>query len=260
MSKLVIVVPKGRRFCGRASLFGNDGAQRAGPFRVLATASVRVAKKRGNPTASPLQPFGHPPQGTYFLAASLPPGYVHARRRRRYGRVGALLLAPQSGEALDATANGRALVALHGGPLDERRRLRPTRGGFRLSNRGMTRLLHAINAAQKDGDPLGSIEVYEVEMKRKHRRDRKGKHALRRRGTKKKTSVTPMFLIPFGLGGLGKDGVERRDVLRAVAIVAGAIALEACQAASPRCDPVACDPSTDPSCPPDGYVCAGGYG
>ena len=212
MSKLVIVVPKGRKFCGRGSLFGRDGVQRAGPFRTLATASVRVAKKKGNADASPLRPFGHPPQGTYVLAASMPPGWAHGKRNRRYGHVGALLLAPQSGDALEATANGRKLVALHGGPLDRGRRLRPTRGGFRMTNHGMRALLEAINAAQADGDPLQSIEVVELDMRRKRKRDKKGKHRLakRKRGstststtTTTTTNVTPMFLLPFALGGAG---------------------------------------------------------
>lgn len=274
MSKLVIVVPKGRKFCGRSILFADDGERRAGPFRTLATASVRVAKKHGNAGASPLRPFGHPPEGAYVLAASLPPGFVHTRRKKRYGHVGGLLLAPQSGDALDATENGRDLVAVHGGPLDAKRRLRPTRGGIRFSNKGMTALLRAINAAQAAGDPLQTIELHEVEMTRKSKKDRKGRHRLRRKSSKsnkgsksnkaskssKSMTVAPMVLLPFGLGGLGKDGVVRRDVLRAVAIVAGTIALQACEVASPSCDPVACDPN-DPSCPADGYVCgAGGYG
>jgi len=38
--------------------------------------------------------------------------------------VGALLLAPQAAVAIQATSNGRKLVALHGGPQDKMRRLR----------------------------------------------------------------------------------------------------------------------------------------
>ena len=111
MSTLVFVAPRGRAYCGRAVLMGSDGAVRAGPWRALATAGARVAKKHGNPDASPLQPFGHPPAGSYVVAGSLPPGWAHAHRARRFGRVGALLLQAQAGEALIAARNGRGLVA-----------------------------------------------------------------------------------------------------------------------------------------------------
>jgi len=248
VSKLVIFVPRGRAFCGRAFVLGADGKTRVGPLRVLATASVRVARKHGNADASPLLPFGHPPQGTYAIAASLPPGYVH-KRKRRYGRVGGLLLAPQSGQALDATSSGRRIVAVHGGPQDKKRRLRPTRGGIRLSNAHMRALLAAVNRAQLDGDPVSSVELHEVDMDLVRPRDKKGKHALRRKKGRKTipagggTSVTPMLLLPFALGGAGKRAVARRELLAAAALAFGALAIQACDRPS-RCTPLAC-PSVD---------------
>jgi hypothetical protein len=278
MSKLVIVAPKGRAFCGRAVLVGSDGATRAGPFRVLATASVRIARKHGNTDASPLLPFGHPPTGTYVIAASLPPGYTHKRRTRRYGRVGALLLAPQSGDALRATSSGRKLVAMHGGPRDRKRRLRPTRGGIRFSNAQMTKLLSAINAAHRDGDPLASIELMEIDLPPPRARDRRGHRRVAPRRPRKKASYTPMLLLPFALGGAGKGKMARREMLLAASVVFGALALEACDRPS-RCSPLWC-PSYDPDagdaggagdagadggrvrCTRDGYACDpyGGYG
>lgn len=284
MSKLVIVVPNGRGFCGRAVLVGSDGATRAGPFRALATASVRVAKKHGNADASPLLPFGHPPTGTYVVAASLPPGFAHQRRTRRYGRVGALLLAPQSGDAIRATANGRKLVALHAGPRDRKRRLRPTRGGIRMSNAQLGRLLSAINAAQRDGDPIASIEILEIDMKQERKRDRRGGRAVFPRNAPKKTKATaggstyvPMLLLPFALGGAGKKKVARRELLLAASVVFGTLAIQACDRPS-RCSPLSCPSDPDAGdagdadvdagdggrqrCTPEGYVCDpyGGYG
>ena len=282
-------VPRGRGFCGHAFLLGQDGATRAGPFRALATASVRIAKKHGNGDASPLLPFGHPPQGTYVVSASLPPGYVHTKRKRRYGHVGGLLLAPRSGDALRATANGRKLLALHGGPLDVKRRLRPTRGGIRFSNKQMRALLAAMNLAQKDGDQVSSVEVVEVEMELGRKRDKKGKHALRKKKKDAKTApaprggggFTPMILLPFALGGTGGKSMKRREMLRAAGVVLGALAIQACNRPS-NCSPLYCPaepdagdageprdggPSRDAGadggrvrCTPEGYVCYGGVG
>ena len=281
MSTLVFVVPRGRAYCGRAVLLGRDGAVRAGPFRALATAGARVAKRLGNADASPLRPFGHPPAGSYVVAGSLPPGWAHARRARRFGRVGALLLRAQSGDALLATRNGRGLVAIHGGPRDKAGLLRPTRGGIRLSNTNMSALLRAVNAAQLDGDPLDRVELVEVEPRTPERGDAKGSHALARRrkaGGAGATGATGMFLVPFALLGDASGAKRtRRDLLRAALVVAGAMAVQACDRASP-CQPYGCDLSGDggpdagdagvagdagdAGCPPSGYVCdpAGGVG
>jgi hypothetical protein len=285
MSRFLIAVPKGRAFCGSAMLVGSDGEVRLGPMRVLATASARVAKVHDNPDVSPLLPYGHPPEGEYVVAASLPPGYVHPKRTRRYGRVGALLLAPKSGEALRAVQSGRKLIAIHGGPPDTKRRLRPTRGGVRLTNTGMRSLLTAMNDANLAGDPLDTIEIVEVDMELADEASQKGTHALppsaRRRASPKTapTTTLPMVLLPLALGGGGKRGVERREVLISVAVAFGALAAEACNHAS-KCTPLACYSDDgggrtlafdggrtryepDAGCPPRGYVCeyyGGGVG
>ena len=274
MSKLVVVVPHGRAFCGRAFVVGGDGVTRAGPFRALATASARVAKKHGNADCSPLLPFGHPATGTYVVAASLPPGYVHKKRARRYGRVGALLISPTGGDALRATSNGRKLVAIHGGPRDTKNRLRPTRGGIRLSNTHMGKLIAAINDAQRESDPVESVEIVEIDTTRPRRRDRRGSRKVSPRKGKGKTNLAPssgvssMVLLPFVLGGAGKSPVPRRDLLRAAALAFGALAIQACDRPS-RCAPLACYPydggddgdggdagdAGDGGCDAQGYVC-----
>ena len=154
MSVLLIAVPRGRGLCGRAVALSGAGRTIFGPIRILATASARVAREHGNPHCAPALPFGHPPLGSYVVAASLPPG--HRRRRAgRYGRLGALVLAPVGGEAAVA---GRRIV-LHGGPLDPKGRLRPTRGGLRVSDRDLAALLGVLNAASAAGDPLSSVEI-----------------------------------------------------------------------------------------------------
>lgn len=160
MSKLFILVRTERRTCGRALLLARDGRTLLGPFRILATASRRVARRHGNATRSPLLPFGHPPSGTYVIIASLPPSTPH-RRADRYGRLGALLLAPRGGDALAATANGRIRYTIHGGPQDRAGRLRPTFGGLRLSDPDLSALIDAINRAFRAGDPVASVEILE---------------------------------------------------------------------------------------------------
>ena len=280
MSKLLIAVPKGRGFCGQAMLVSSTGQTLFGPARVLATASRQVAKAHGNPDGSPLLPFGDPPEGVYTVAASLPPGYAHKKRRRRYGRVGGLLLAPQSGDALSAAKNSRPLIALHGGPLDTQRRLRPTRGGIRFTNQGVRDLLSAMNAASLDGDSMTSVELVEVDMELANEADAKGSHELMpKRAAPPTTTTLPMVLLPLALGADGKRSVKRREMLITTALAFGAVAAEACNRAS-NCTPLACYSDdaggrfiafdggrtkyqADASCPERGYVCeyyGGGVG
>ena len=116
----------------------------------------------GNLVHSRLRPFGDPPTGTYVVSGSLPPGNVHPRRPGRFGKLGALVLDATSGEALDAKRNGRDHVVLHGGPRNAKRRLRRTRGGFRVSDHKLAALLAAINRTHLAGDPLTEIEVVDV--------------------------------------------------------------------------------------------------
>jgi hypothetical protein len=164
MAKLVILVPEGRRFCGRVLLLCNDGKTRLGPLRVLATASGWAARRHNNGARDWRRPYGHPPTGSYVIGGSLPPGIApRARRVHRFGGLGALVLTPVGGDALDASGAGRRLFLVHGGPTDQKGRLRPTFGGFRLSDRDLNRLLGAINDAYAASDAVSSVEVSEVQ-------------------------------------------------------------------------------------------------
>jgi hypothetical protein len=270
MSKLVIVVPQSRAYCGRTVFLNADGTQRLGPLRILATASLRVARAQGNPTCDPLHPFGHPPAGGYVVASSLPPGYMHPRRPRRFGNVGALLLAARAGEALASLANGRSVFALHGGPLDTANRLRPTRGGIRLSDADMSAVVRAMNAAQANGDPLEAVEVLNIpdaDVSSVPALDLVGARQLL--GTSSVQSGSQAgaskgwLLIPFALmsaKGTGQREVDRRQLLLSALALVGGLTATACSSQPSNCSPLACDPS-DPTCPPDGYVCDdnGGY-
>ena len=125
MSRLVIVVQTGRRAAGRAVLLGDDGTPRLKPLPVLATASDAAALRHGNPDRDWRRPFGDLPTGAYVVVRTLPPANgTHC--------LGALVLSPTGGNALEALRAGRTCFLVHGGPTDPQGRLRPTFGGLRL--------------------------------------------------------------------------------------------------------------------------------
>jgi hypothetical protein len=276
MSRLVMVVPQDRAYCGRATLVAGDGRVKLGPFRVLATANRRMARRHGNPDRDKLRPFGHPPAGTFLFAGSLPPGVApNPKRARRFGRLGALVLSPERGEALAAAANGRRHLYLHGGPPDRKGRLRPTLGGFRVANHDLQKLLSAINDAFAAGDPLESIEVVEFApsghappatdvagLGKPAPRRRRG--APPTRPSKAGMSLTGSALL---LGALGlfksRDGeLPPDDPARRKAVAFGLLLLGSFSAGCDGPDDpalgdcVVCDPY-DATCPPTGYVCPG---
>ncbi len=277
MSRLVAMVPRNRRACGRLALFARDGRMLFGPVRILATANKRIAVRKNNPKRNPRLPFGNPPSGSYLVLGTLPPGYVNPRRPRRFGTTGALLLKPQAGVTLTAFANGRRLFYLHGGPPDDRGRLRPTRGGLRVSDVDMTSLLDAINRAFAAGDSVSSLDLVDVPAPSTQSGDRIGKgrpflpppKGATVAPPKPKIGLTHAALIVGGAGLLEprggqappKDPVRRRFLAGALLLLVG-LGAAGCtgenDAPSP-CAPVPCDP-VDSWCPPGGYVCPSDVG
>jgi hypothetical protein len=270
MSTLLIVVPRGRAYCGRATVVGEAGDVVAGPFRTLATASARIARKKGNLTCDPLRPFGHPPIGSYVVVGSFPPSYQHPRRPGRFGAVGGLLLKPTGGDALASLSFGRSLFILHGGPLDASKRLRPTRGGIRMSDPDLLSLVRAVNTVHREGDGLWSVEIVEVgdaDMKTVPPTDLRGARRQGRMGAN--PSLPPLrraaFLTGLGLsaGGAGSSAeLDRRAFLRSALIMVGGLTVSACGSNSgPPCEPVT-EPNGDVvnSCDTAGYGAGGGVG
>lgn len=270
MSTLLIVVPRGREYCGRATVVGEAGEVVAGPFRTLATASARIARKKGNLTCDPLRPFGHPPMGSYVVVGSFPPTYRHPRRPGRFGAVGGLILSPTAGDALASVSFGRSTVVLHGGPLDNSRRLRPTRGGIRMSDPDLLVLLRALNLSHLLGDGLSSVEIVEVaeaEMKTVPATDLRGARLQGRMGVRQPLppSRRAAFLTALGLGAGGARSsaeLDRRAFLRSALVMVGGLTVSACGSNSgPPCEPV-----TEPngtvvnSCDTAGYGAGGGVG
>lgn len=281
VSRLLIIVPKSRRACGRATLVARDGSALLPPLRILATASAAVARKHGNPSRDRSLPFGHPPQGSYVFAGSVPPGFwPKPRRARRFGQSGAVLLTPQSGEARTAAKNGRRLFYLHGGPSDRKGRLRPTRGGFRMLDQDLTLLLSAINDAHLRGDPLDEIEVTDVRLparpapvERALTRRRREGGKLRKARTLRDTPagslsvspkpprfgaltvIAPALALAAKLLGKGtpdaRGAISRRHVLALALVISTVTGCGDDDDPPSGCRPVACDPG-DGSCPPDG--------
>lgn len=240
MARVVMLVPQDRSRCGRAVVLAHDGRTLLGPFRVLATASRRVAREHGNPERSPLLPFGHPPEGSYAIIASLPPGTPH-RRSRRFGGLGALLLEPRSGTALEARGKGRRRFALHGGPADAQGRLRPTRGGLRVADEDLAALLGVVNSASAAGDPVTAVDVVDVAAlpsASKHARRMHGGGRLRGDQTARPTrpllsgALVALAAVPWMPTGPGARTPprSRRAFLQAIALLAGALGMSACGA------------------------------
>jgi len=208
-----------------------------GPFRVLGTASPYVARRMGNPDHDRMLPFGDPPSGRYVIASSLAPGSIHPRRPGRFGKLGALLLEPTSGEGLAAKARGRDHIVLHGGPRDKKRRLRRTRGGLRIANGRLSALLSAINQAQRAGDPVSLVEIKDVSAgfwsdeaplpPAEPRRRRRRRHLPA--GSSAMSVAPGVAIAAMAAFGVAKASPTRRSFLAtALLAVAGGRLLAAC--------------------------------
>ena len=264
MSNLVIVVPAGRDRCGRAVLFGGDGRTRVAPFRVLATASASVATRYGNLDRDWRRPFGHSPTGKYVIAGSLPPGVMPKPKKRwwRFGQFGALILAPSGGNALEAARAGRTRFLLHGGATDSLGRLRPTFGGFRVSDRDLRALLAAVNDGFLESDPVSSVEVAETSTPSwldEGSIDRAGRlrpavdGPSRARKVTGNVSVPRAALIALGFGVLGRTkkhcaarpgDIDRRDFVGLALLAIGSLGTAGCSQADHPVPDHACAENT----------------
>jgi hypothetical protein len=170
---------------------------------------------------------------------------------------------------------GRSVFVLHGGQLDALKRLRPTRGGIRLSDADLLSLVRAVNAAHLAGDGLSSVEIVEVseaDIKTVPPMDLRGarRQNLSRTGTG--SSVPPLgraaFLTALGLGaGRANSNAEldRRAFLLSALAMVGGLTVSACGSNSGPA-PVECERVVEPdgqvvdSCDTEGYGVGGGVG
>jgi len=113
-----------------------------------------AAKKAGNESRDPLKPYGDIPLGNYKAVVTVP-----GSPDRSYGPHKRLNLTPTAGPALQAFANGRYGIMIHGGDLAPNGNLRPTHGCVRVDDHAMENILLTIDE-YKGGETL--VYVWEV--------------------------------------------------------------------------------------------------
>jgi hypothetical protein len=131
---------------GALTLKDSSGTTLAGPFSVFGRSDTGIAAAHGNAGRDPLQPYGDTPTGTFNIPRGIATG-TGQYSNHSYGPNGALVLVPSGGQALDAAANGRTGLLIHGGDPGATGNLRATHGCLRLSNDDVARLFAAILAA-----------------------------------------------------------------------------------------------------------------
>jgi GH24 family phage-related lysozyme (muramidase) len=144
MRKLVVSLPTNRDFEGVLRLEDDKGRVVAGPFAVCGRADDSAARRHGNSSRHPQLPFGDTPLGRYRMTAILPTGRGTSLSADRFGPNGVIVLAPTAGDAALADANGRFYIIIQGGKLSPGRRLRPTNGSLRLTDKDQKRLVRAL--------------------------------------------------------------------------------------------------------------------
>lgn len=117
------------------------------PARCYADADSADAAAHDNPTEDATRPFGDHPFGEYRVVDVR--WTVTERDRRRYGPV-RLVLDPIAGDALKAKENGRAGLAIHGGPTRDGA-LRATNGCLRVDDDTAEALASAASTALRAG-------------------------------------------------------------------------------------------------------------
>jgi hypothetical protein len=119
----------------------------AGPFRVAGRCADSIAQEHGNPSRTPTLPYGDPPTGHYKVKSIATSGAGSRYRSDLYGRGGAIVLLPLSGDAALADANGRFEILIHGGALSPDGRLRATSGHFRVADADLAALVAGVEQA-----------------------------------------------------------------------------------------------------------------
>lgn len=150
MFRLEATLPKNRYDAGTARLLAADGAVVMDGIPCRGKADNFKAMDANNPLRDPTRPWGDTPTGAYEPARVTRFDPPH----RSFGRY-AILLEGVSGQALEARANGRTDLAVHGGRGDAR--LVTTYGCLRMFDRDLA----AIAAAA--GDDLVAVEILEKE-------------------------------------------------------------------------------------------------
>ena len=158
LGEIVVELPSDRQFAGRLTLKDNQGRTLAGPFNALGKADNAAAIAHRNAGRDPRLPYGDTPEGSYEVPRAIATGNGTTYPAHSYGTQGALALRPVGGPALDASANGRTGLLIHGGDPGAAGRLRPTNGCVRLSDADMASLIRGLqDAATSGAAPICSI-------------------------------------------------------------------------------------------------------
>ncbi|MYM28345.1 hypothetical protein GTP58_08415 [Duganella sp. CY15W] len=147
MDQLCIHLPINRDYEGEIWLEDGEGRILLGPFPISGRVADTIAAEHKNPTRDPLLPYGDPPTGTYKLVGIRETGGASKLRADLYGRSGAFVLLPWSGDAALADATGRFEILIHGGAPGAAGSLRMGSGHFRVSDATMAALTAHIEYA-----------------------------------------------------------------------------------------------------------------
>ena len=140
MRQLCIRLLSSRDLEGEVRIEDERGRVRSGPFPISGRAADPIAAAHGNPERNPLLPYGDPPTGVYRIGGLRETGAASGLRTDLYGRAGAIVLLPWSGDAALADAVGRFEIFIHGGAPGKAGALRMSVGHFRVSNEAMAAL------------------------------------------------------------------------------------------------------------------------
>ncbi len=139
-----VVLPVNRRVSGNLEIVAASGAVTWGPVECLGLTDHVFASQHGNPTHSPVFPFGDIPLGWYRGCLSVPPRLPHLRPtavlRNECGPAGWMTLEALNGDAFLARSRGAYGRLILGGRPGMGDRLRPTLGGLRLHDADMVEL------------------------------------------------------------------------------------------------------------------------
>jgi len=112
---------------------------------VCGRANDFAASEHGNPTRSPLQPYGDTPTGEYRVRGILETGDGTAYDVKKFGPFGMIVLEPLCGQAAFADQNGRRVLVIHAGsPKAAGKLLRATNGSVRMYDNELRELIEAV--------------------------------------------------------------------------------------------------------------------
>jgi len=149
MHKLIVSLPTNREFEGSLTLEEENGRVLAGPFPVCGLADRAAAGRHGNPSGHALLPFGDTPLGRYRVAGIQATGPRTSLPAEQFGPHGVIVLTPTAGDAALADANGRFCIVIQGGTLAQGRRLRPTNGALRLTDKDQRTLVRTLRRSRR---------------------------------------------------------------------------------------------------------------